>query len=217
MSLRRWPYDRSSRRSLAPSRADFCGGGSKSPQAPTPTPKPTPPPPWSLPGHVIATLSGAPVAHATVNAFIATAESGTDGSFTLNTTPAPVGSQAVTVSAEGYRPRDTVIKWPRTEDLVIDLMSSAKPFDETLYSQLAHGTLEYPGKERRSAGLTSSSGRRMSSVASQRSVIDLIGRGFGSVFVTPPGSIEADIVKGSETSGTGRLGQCRARRSSRRL
>src|SRR6187455_1074733 len=91
-----------------------CGGGTKSPQAPTSTPKPPPPPPsWNLPGHVVATLSGAPVAHATVNAFIATAESGTDGSFTLNTTPAPAGSQAVTVSAEGYRPRETVIKWPR--------------------------------------------------------------------------------------------------------
>ena len=113
-----------------------CGGGSKSPQAPTPTPKPTPPPPWSLPGHVIATLSGAPVAHATVNAFIATAESGTDGSFTLNTTPAPTTSQAVTVSADGHRPRETVIKWPRTEDLVIDLMSTAKPFDESYTASL---------------------------------------------------------------------------------
>ena len=144
-----------------------CGGGSKSPQAPTPTPKPTPPPPWSLPGHVVATLSGAPVAHATVNAFIATAESGTDGSFTLNTTPAPAGSQAVTMSADGYRPRETVIKWPRTEDLVIDLMSTAKPFDETLYSQLAHGTLEYPGKDyglfRWSSQGGSTSRRRMSS------------------------------------------------------
>ena len=101
----------------------------------------------SLPGHVVATLSGAPVAHATVNAFIATAESGTDGSFTLNTTPAPTSSQAVTVTADGHRPRETVIKWPRTEDLVIDLMSTAKPFDETLYGQLAHGTLGYPGKD----------------------------------------------------------------------
>jgi len=125
-----------------------CGGGSKSPQAPTPVPKPPPPPPpWNLPGHVVATLSGGPVAHATVNAFIATAESAADGSFTLKTTPAPAGSQAVTVSADGYRPRETVIKWPRTADLVIDIASTAKPYDETFFNQMARGALEEPEKD----------------------------------------------------------------------
>jgi hypothetical protein len=123
-----------------------CGGGSKSPQAPTRVQQPPPPPPWNLPGHVVATLSGRPVAHATVNAFIATAESGTDGSFTLNTTPAPTSSQAVTVTAEGYRPRETVIQWPRTGDLLIDLMSTAAPFDETFFNQLARDALENPSK-----------------------------------------------------------------------
>ncbi len=125
-----------------------CGGGSKSPQAPTPTPQPPPPPPsWNLPGHVVATLSGGPVAHASVNAFIATAESASDGSFTLNTTPAPAGSQAVTVSADGYRPRETVIKWPRTTELVIDIVSMAKPYDDKFFNQIARDALDHPEED----------------------------------------------------------------------
>jgi len=182
-----------------------CGGGTKSAQAPTPVPKPAAPPPWNLPGHVVATLSGTPVAHATVNAFIATAESAADGSFTLNTTPAPVSSQAATVSADGYRPRETVIKWPRTADLVIDLMSTAKPFDETFYSQLAHGALEYPEKD---YGLFRWSSQMRFYLQTQdefgrpleRSVVDLIERGIriGVQYFTA-GTYQAEIVEGSET------------------
>jgi len=182
-----------------------CGGGSKSPQAPTPVPKPTPPPPWNLPGHVVATLSDVPIAHATVNAFIGTAETAADGSFTLNATPAPTSSQAVTVTADGYRPRETVIRWPRTSDLVIDLMSTAEPFDETFYSQLAHGTLEYPGKDyglyRWSSPLRfylktqDEFGRPL-----ERSLIDVIERGIriGVQYYTA-GTYQADIVEGAET------------------
>ena len=123
-----------------------CGGGSQSPPSPTPVSTPTPTP-WNLTGRVITTLSGGPVARASVNAFIATAESAADGSFTLTATPAPAGSQAVTVTAEGYRPRETVIKWPRTNELVIDLASTAKPFDETFFNQLARDGLDQPTKD----------------------------------------------------------------------
>src|SRR5262245_18731328 len=124
-----------------------CGGGSKSPQAPTPPTPPPPPPPWNVPGHVVATLSGTPVAHAKLDAFIATAESGGDGSFTLNATQAPVGSQAVNVSADGYRPRETVIKWPRTNELVIDIVSMAKPYDDTFFKQMARDALDNPAED----------------------------------------------------------------------
>lgn len=181
-----------------------CGGGNKSPQAPTPVPTPpSPPPPWNLPGRVVATLSGSPVAHASVNAFIATAESGTDGTFTLNTTPAPTSSQAVTVTADGYLPRETVIKWPRTSDLVIDLMSTARPFDQTFYNQLAHGTIEYPGKD---YGLYRWTSQMRFYVKTQdefgrpldRSVLDIVERGIrvGIQYYTA-GKFQADIVEGS--------------------
>jgi carboxypeptidase family protein len=181
-----------------------CGG--KSPQAPTPFPTPPPSvPTWTLPGRLVTTLSGAPVAHATVYAFIATAESAADGTFTLSATPGPSGSQAVTVTAEGYRPRETVIKWPRTNDLVIDVMSTAKPFDETFYGQLAHGTLDYPGQ---SYGLLRWSSPMRFYVTThdefgrplERSVIDLIERGIhiGVQYYTA-GNFQADIVEGSET------------------
>ena len=53
----------------------------------------------------------------------------------------------MTISADGYRPRETVIKWPRTADLVIDIASTAKPYDETFFKQLARGALEEPEKD----------------------------------------------------------------------
>lgn len=183
-----------------------CGGGSKSPQAPTPVPQPPPPPPpWNLPGHVVATLSGGPVAHATVNAFIATAESAADGSFTLNATPAPAGSQAVTVSADGYRPRETVIKWPRSADLLIDIASTAKPYDETFFNQLARDALDTPGRDyellRWSSQLTfylktqDEFGRPLSA-----DVLETVRRGIrrGVQYYTA-GTYQAVIEEGSET------------------
>jgi hypothetical protein len=86
------------------------------------------------------------VALASVNAFIATTESAGDGSFSL-ITAAPAGSHAMTVTAEGYRPRETVIRWPRTNGLVIDIASTAKPFDETFFNQLARDGLDEPTKD----------------------------------------------------------------------
>ena len=123
-----------------------CGGGSKPPQSPSPSPVPTPQP-WSVTGRVVTTLTGVPVAGAHVDAFIAAADSDSDGRFTLTAPAAPAGNQAITVTADGYRPRETVIRLPRTADLVIDITSTKPPFDETFYNQLARDALETPGAD----------------------------------------------------------------------
>ncbi len=126
-----------------------CGGDSpRPPAAPTPVfVAPAPPPPWTLSGRVVATLTSTPVAHAHVDAFIASADTDADGRFTLTAPTAPGHSQAITVTAAGYRPRETVIKLPRTTEPVVDLVSTSAPFDETFYNELARGALEYPGED----------------------------------------------------------------------
>jgi hypothetical protein len=121
-----------------------CGGGSN-PQAPTPPPSAPPAgQPWTLAGRITATLGGQAVAGAQVDAFIASATSDAAGWFTLTAATAPTGSRAVTVSANGYRPRETVIRLPRADDVVVDIMSTAAPFNETFYNQLARDALDTP-------------------------------------------------------------------------
>jgi hypothetical protein len=93
---------------------------------------------------VTATVTGGAVARAHVDAFVASADTDGEGRFTLTAPTAPAGNQAITVSAEGYRPRETVIGLPRTTDLVVDITPTAPPFDETFYNELARDALDQP-------------------------------------------------------------------------
>ena len=124
-----------------------CGGNSRSTQTPAPAPTPPTPPSWSVSGRVVATLTGIPVAGAHVDAFVAVADTGNDGRFTLTAPTGPAGNQAVNVTAQGYRPRETVIGLPRTKELVIDITPTAPPFDETFYNQLARDALDTPSAD----------------------------------------------------------------------
>ncbi len=121
-----------------------CGGGSKSAAAPTPVTPPAPPPPWTLNGRVVATNQGTPVAHAHVDAFIASADTDHGGAFTLTAPKGPAGNQAFTATADGFITRESVIALPRTAPLAIDLISKAPPFDQTFYNQLARDAKDKP-------------------------------------------------------------------------
>jgi hypothetical protein len=128
--------------------AASCGGGS-TPTAATPTAATPPPapPPWTLTGHVVATNQGAPVAHAHVDPFFTQAvDTDASGAFTLTAPTGPGHSQAITVTADGYLTRETVIQLPRTSDPVVDVISTAAPFDQQFYNQLARDGYEHPDK-----------------------------------------------------------------------
>jgi len=123
-----------------------CGGGGGTPTQPTPpTPLPQPTPqPWTVSGRVVATSSGTPIAGARVESFIANATTDGDGRFTLTAPTGPPASLGITVSADSHRPRETVIGFPRPGELLIDLISTAPPFSETFYNQLARDAFEEP-------------------------------------------------------------------------
>jgi hypothetical protein len=79
-----------------------------------------------------------------VESFIANATADADGRFTLTAANAPAGNLGITVSADGHRPRETVIGFPRTGDAQIDLVSTGPPFDERFYNQLARDAWQRP-------------------------------------------------------------------------
>jgi hypothetical protein len=119
--------------------AASCGGGS------TPTAATPPPPPWTLSGRVVATNQGAPVAHAHVDPFFTQAvDSDAGGAFTLTAPNAPPSNQAFTATADGYMTRESVFAWPRSGSVDIDLISTAAPFDQTFYAQLARDAKDKP-------------------------------------------------------------------------
>ena len=123
--------------------AASCGGGSKSATAPTPTPTPAPLP-WTLSGQVRATNTNTAVSRAHVDAFIAAADTDAGGAFTLTAPTGPSGNQAFTATAAGYITRESVIRLPRADSLTIDLISTAAPFDQTFYSQIARDAKDTP-------------------------------------------------------------------------
>lgn len=49
--------------------------------------------------------------------------------------------------AEGFRPRETVIRLPRASDVLVDVMSTARPFDEKFFNEIARDALDAPSEE----------------------------------------------------------------------
>ena len=94
----------------------------------------------------MTTQGGAPIAGAGVESFIANAVTDAEGRFTLTAPTGPPANLGITVSAQGHRPRETVIGLPRATDLQIDLVSTSPPFNETFYNQLARDALDQPEK-----------------------------------------------------------------------
>jgi hypothetical protein len=92
----------------------------------------------------VTTKTNAPIAGARVESFIASATTDSDGRFTLTAQTGPSGNLGITVSADGHRPRETVIGFPRTGDPQIDLMSTAPPFDEKFFNQLVRDATRTP-------------------------------------------------------------------------
>ena len=92
----------------------------------------------------MATSSDTSIAGARVESFIANATTDGDGRFTLTAPTGPPANLGITVSADGHRPRETVIRFPRPGELLIDLMATAPPFSETFYNQLVRDAYDQP-------------------------------------------------------------------------
>jgi hypothetical protein len=149
-------------------------------------------------------LGGQGVANAHVEAFIASVHADGDGHFLLTAPSAPSGNRAITVSADGYMARETVVRLPRTSDLVIDVISTAPPFDETFFRQLARDALDDPDADyplyRWSSGLSfylktvDETGRPLSA-----EVLEVVRRGLrDGVHYFTAGTYQAVIEEGTE-------------------
>jgi hypothetical protein len=99
---------------------------------------------WTLSGQVIGTIDRLPVANASVELGSLTASTDGEGRFTMTAPAAPPMPHFVTVRASGYRTRETTLAFPRTGGAIIDLTSTASPFSEDYYNQLARNAFEQP-------------------------------------------------------------------------
>jgi hypothetical protein len=122
-----------------------CGGSPTQP-APNPTPNPAPQPQtWSIGGRIMTTLSGDPVASASLVYQSSGVGSGSDGRWTLTGTGAIPASLAVTVSAPGYITRQTTIRGENGRvNADIDIIRDAAPFNLAVYRQMVRDGLEDP-------------------------------------------------------------------------
>ena len=105
--------------------------------APTPPPAPAPAPvSFTFNGRIISTQTGTVVSGATVTVGNTTVTSDSEGAFS-----APLGTAAstVTVSATGFLTRTTLVAGAAHRNNLIDLISSAVPFDLEFFDRLSRG------------------------------------------------------------------------------
>lgn len=118
-----------------------CGGASPTGPGPTPPPQPTT---VTIAGRVTATLTGEPLAGASLTLSGRTVTTGADGRFTLDGQP-PNTTLPVELSAAGTLPRQTTI---RTEsgrsDITLDLIQEGGAFSLGFYRQLIRNAHDAP-------------------------------------------------------------------------
>jgi len=128
-----------------------CGGGSSAPTSPAPAPQPAPAPaPGILSGILVDTVSGAPVAGASL-AFAGgpVLTTSSDGRWEF----APAGTTAlrdVVVTAAGLVTRQTAVRWEAAgrADVRLDAIADRAPFRLDFYRQFARDTRDQPDSPR---------------------------------------------------------------------
>jgi hypothetical protein len=126
-----------------------CGGSSPTQPNPNPTPSPQPSA-WTIGGTVTTTLSGEPVAGASL-AFSNgdTATTNAAGQWTLTRSSAITSKQMVEVTAQGYLARRVYVNGSETSRSVsIDMIRDAAPFSLAFYRQVARRGFEAPDELR---------------------------------------------------------------------
>ena len=123
-----------------------CGGGASSPTAPT-----LPPPPavnnWVLAGSIVDTLTGAPVAGATMTfaGYPAVTTNG-DGVWELRGTGTAADRLTVTLEASSYLKRETRVTWNTAgrRDIRVDVIPDHPPFSLAFFRELVRNGAETP-------------------------------------------------------------------------
>jgi hypothetical protein len=95
-------------------------------------------------GTVVTTVAGSPVAGANLATSVGAVMADAGGRFTLSRTSAPSGAISATISADGYRTRETHRAAARSEDAGVDLIATGPPFDEGFFNEFARDTFEHP-------------------------------------------------------------------------
>lgn len=127
-----------------------CGGGSSpsTPSAPAPLPQPAA---WTLAGTLTDTLTGGPVAGATLTFDgrppVTTAA---DGRWQLTGTGTAARRQIVKIEAAGYVTRETAVAWNAAgrQDVALDIIPDRAPFSLPFFRQLVRDALDSPGELR---------------------------------------------------------------------
>ena len=130
--------------------AAACGGGG-GPASPTPTPQPPPsgPATWVLAGTVRETLTGAPVASATLDFWqMETVTTDASGRWTLRRTGIPESPIYTEIKAPGYIDRRVYVLWQSSgrADIAIDMIRDAAPFSLTFFRQIIRNDFDSPGQ-----------------------------------------------------------------------
>jgi hypothetical protein len=127
--------------------AAACGGSSPTQPQPNPNPVPNPQPPtWTIKGTVTTTLTGEPVAGASLTFGTQTITADSAGRWVLTGTGTPSGVYGVEVSAAGYLTRKTGITAENGRDVTIDLIRDAGDFSLAFYRQIARNDFDQPGQ-----------------------------------------------------------------------
>jgi hypothetical protein len=125
-----------------------CGGSSPSvPSSPTVTPPVTQPQTSTLAGTLVDSVTGAPIAGASISIGTrAAVTTGSDGTWQSTGAVLTGARQGVTIQAPGYWPHDMAIAWSGTDrrDIVLDQIPDRAPFSLSFYRQLVRNGYEQP-------------------------------------------------------------------------
>lgn len=104
---------------------------------------------WSIGGSIVETLTGMPVAQATLDlGSLGSTTTGADGRFFFERESAPGGgTYPITVRAPGFVTRGVRVTWQSGDrtGLVFDLIRDAQPFSLAFYRELVRDGAEAPG------------------------------------------------------------------------
>jgi hypothetical protein len=126
------------------------GGGSGAPTSPAPLPPPAAPPPQPrISGIVVDTLTGAPVAGASLAfAGATTVTTSADGRWEIDATGG--FSRTVAITAQGFLGRETAVRVDAAgrADVRLDVIAERAPFRLDFYRQFARNALDAPDELR---------------------------------------------------------------------
>ena len=122
-----------------------CGSSPAAPSTPPPSQDPSPPPPptaYALNGRVVGTVTGDPIAGATVTVGAESLVTDGDGGFTITSTT--TNARSVVISGSGLITRESRLS-VANRDVTIDVIQNRAPFDLTFFRRIGRNALETEG------------------------------------------------------------------------